>query len=105
MRLTASERVHGIVLTRNRFLHARILLFRPILSRFCLPQETPTDPGTALDESLPQRMALQCSALCLRAAHDAIDLIYANLVVNGALGPLPAWWYCVLCEHSSVSLR
>ncbi|KAI9879911.1 MAG: hypothetical protein M1830_006578 [Pleopsidium flavum] len=83
------------IVLRASILHARILLFRPILSRFCLPQETPTDPGTALDESLPQRMALQCSSLCLRAAHDAIELIYANLVVDGARGPLPAWWYYV----------
>jgi hypothetical protein len=74
-----------------------MLLFRPILSQFCLPQSNPTEIGTAIDESLAERMVLQCSTLCLRTAHDMIDLIYTNLDIQELRGPLPAWWYSVLC--------
>lgn len=75
-----------------------MLLFRPILSQFCLPQSNPTEIGTAIDESLAERMILQCSTLCLRTAHDMIDLIYTNLDIQELRGPLPAWWYSVLCK-------
>jgi hypothetical protein len=68
------------------------------MSEFCLPQSVPSDPGTAIDESLSERVWLQCSVLCLRTAHDMIDVIYANLDVRTLTGPLPAWWYCVLCK-------
>jgi hypothetical protein len=81
-----------------RYLHARILLFRPVLSRFCLLGPTSVNSGTVLDESLAQRMALQCSTLCLTAAHQIIELIHSNLTSDGMTGPLPAWWYCVLCK-------
>jgi hypothetical protein len=86
------------VVCRARFLHARILLFRPILSKFCLPQSNPTVSGTLIDESLAERMVLQCSTLCLKQAHDMIDLIYANLNMETLGGPLPAGWYSILCK-------
>jgi hypothetical protein len=58
------------VVCRARFLHARILLYRPILSDFCLPQSPPTELGTVIDESLAERMVLQvCCEINGRAHH------------------------------------
>ena len=88
------------IICRSRFLHTRILLFRPILTRFCLPKSTESETGTALDESLAQRTVVQCSSLCLRSAHDLIDLLHMNLTKDGTMGSLPAWWYCVFCTSS-----
>ena len=82
----------------RRFLHARILLLRPAISHFCLLEPRPLAPGTALDESLGHRMVVQCSSLCMRSAHDMIKLIYSNLSLDDLTGPLPAWWYCILCK-------
>ncbi|KAE9376680.1 hypothetical protein N431DRAFT_400970 [Stipitochalara longipes BDJ] len=92
------------VVCRARYLHARILLFRPVLSRFCLLEPTSVNSGTVLDESLTQRMVLQCSTLCLTAAHQMIELIHSNLASDRMTGPLPAWWYCVLYIYTAATV-
>jgi hypothetical protein len=56
-----------------------------------------TPSCTALDESLGYRMITQCSSLCVKAAHDVIQLIHSNLNQDELTGPLPAWWYSILC--------
>jgi hypothetical protein len=94
---------------RSRYLHTRILLFRPILSRFCLaqPDTTYNSSSSAQNmehESLPQHLALACSNLCLRAAHDAIHLIYSNLDRENITGPVPQWWNCVLFTYSAATV-
>lgn len=81
----------------ERFLHARMLLLRPALSMFCLP-DTPSEiPNTDVDEGLHQKMLIQCSILCLRAAHEVIDLAYSNFPKDGSVGLMPAWWYNIFC--------
>ena len=55
-------------------------------------------------ESLPQHLALACSNLCLRAAHDAIHLIYYNLDRENITGPVPQWWNCVLFTYSAATV-
>lgn len=92
------------VVCRARFLHARILLFRPTLSQFCLFENAPLVSGTPLDESLSHRMVFQCSSLCVRAAHDMIQLIYSNLNPHDLTGPLPAWWYCILYVYTAATV-
>jgi hypothetical protein len=94
---------------RSRYLHTRILLFRPILSRFCLTQPDTTYPLSSSaqnmeHESLPQHLALACSNLCLRAAHDAIHLIYSNLDRENITGPVPQWWNCILFTYSAATI-
>ncbi len=92
---------------RSRYLHTRILLFRPILSRFCLaqPDTTYTSPSSDVEhESLPQHLALACSNLCLRAAHDAIHLIYCHLDRETITGPVPQWWNCILFTYSAATV-
>jgi hypothetical protein len=55
-------------------------------------------------ESLPQHLALACSNLCLRAAHDAIHLIYSNLDRENITGPVPQWWNCILFTYSAATV-
>lgn len=95
---------------RARFLHTRILLFRPILARFCLtspdfvnPSSLP-QPINASADSLPQNLAQSCSSLCLEAAHEAISLIYNNLDREHVTGPIPQWWNCILFTYSAATV-
>ncbi|KAH7417855.1 putative C6 transcription factor [Cadophora sp. MPI-SDFR-AT-0126] len=92
------------VVFRARFLHARILILRPILSRFCLPQSRPLYAGTILDESVGERMSFQCSALCLTAAHDLIGHIKTHFRPSGKIGMLPAWWYCIFYIYTASTI-
>ncbi|PVH83482.1 hypothetical protein DL98DRAFT_454524 [Cadophora sp. DSE1049] len=92
------------VVFRARFLHARILILRPILSRFCLPQSRPLYAGTILDESVGERMSFQCSALCLTAAHDLIGHINTHFRPRGKIGMLPAWWYCIFYIYTASTI-
>lgn len=94
---------------RSRYIHTRILLFRPILSRFCLAQPDTTYASNSSaqnmeHESLPQHLALACSNLCLRAAHDAIHLIYSHLDRENITGPVPQWWNCILFTYSAATV-
>lgn len=76
-----------------------MLLFRPILSRYCAARDiTVPDSLVSLGDSLPQRIAWQCSAICVKVAQEVIELIYENIPADGSSGPLPAWWYNILCE-------
>ncbi|KAK0112702.1 hypothetical protein ONS95_014439 [Cadophora gregata] len=92
------------VVFRARFLHARILILRPILSRFCLPQSRPLYAGTILDESVGERMSFQCSALCLTAAHNLIGHISTHFRSRGKIGMLPAWWYCIFYIYTASTI-
>lgn len=83
-----------------RFLHVRMLLFRPILSRYCTSREIGvSDPLISFRDSFPRRVALQCSIICVKVAQEVIGLIHGNLPADGSSGPLPAWWYNILCEY------
>lgn len=54
-----------------------------------------------MNDSFPHRVALQCSIICVKAAQESIELIYNNVPADGTGGPLPAWWYNVLCSYES----
>ncbi|KAK9364782.1 fungal-specific transcription factor domain-containing protein [Lipomyces kononenkoae] len=92
------------IINRVRFLHTRILLFRPILAQFCLSQCNTNHQMTRWDESLAQRTVVQCCSLCLSAAHNMIELVYANLDLVTVTGPLPSWWYCVLYVYTAATV-
>ena len=91
-------------ITRFRYLHCRILLFRPILSRFCLAQNELPTPFSSSDDSLPQRLALSCSTLCLRAAHEMIAIMHNNLDSETTFGQIPLWWNCILYVYTSATV-
>ncbi|KAL4936435.1 hypothetical protein BDV06DRAFT_233421 [Aspergillus oleicola] len=92
------------VVLRARFLHVRMLLFRPILSKFCTTRDTASSPLISLTDSFPQRVALQCSIICVNAARDVIELIHSNIPFDGTAGPLPAWWYNILYVYTAATV-
>jgi hypothetical protein len=70
-----------------------------MLGRYCTARDAQTsDTPIALSNSFPQRVALQCSIICVRVAQEVIDLIFNNIPSDGSIGCLPAWWYNVLCK-------
>nr|XP_001394041.2 C6 transcription factor [Aspergillus niger CBS 513.88] len=96
---------HQSVVLRARFLHVRMLLFRPILSRYCTSREIGVvDPLISLQDSFPQRVALQCSTICVKVAQEVIGLIHSNLPADGSSGPLPAWWYNILYVYTAATV-
>ncbi|KAL4757724.1 transcription factor domain-containing protein [Aspergillus foveolatus] len=92
------------VVLRARFLHVRMLLFRPILSKYCIARDLPSDPLISLTDSFPQRVALQCSIICVNVARDVIELIHTNIPCDGTSGPLPAWWYNILYVYTAATV-
>lgn len=78
-----------------------MLILRPVISEVCLKQSnSATHHGDApMDHDLSQMMANQCSSLCFDAAHDIINMIHANLNLQSVTGPVPAWWFGVLCTY------
>ncbi|KAK2749281.1 hypothetical protein FQN55_003606 [Onygenales sp. PD_40] len=95
------------IVLRARFLHVRMLLFRPTLSRFCTARDNTTpsdDPFVSLDDTLPQRIALQCSIICVKVAQEVIELIYKSIPTDGTVGPLPAWWYNILYVYTAATV-
>ncbi|GIK05000.1 hypothetical protein Aspvir_009099 [Aspergillus viridinutans] len=96
---------HQSVVLRARFLHVRMLLFRPILSKYCTAREiTPNDPLISVNDSFPQRVAQQCSVICVKVAQDVIELIHSNIPADGSAGPLPAWWYNILYVYTAATV-
>ncbi|KAF4152208.1 hypothetical protein CNMCM6936_006361 [Aspergillus lentulus] len=97
---------HQSVVLRARFLHVRMLLFRPILSKYCTARDiTPQDPLTSVNDSFPQRVAQQCSIICVKVAQEVIELIHSNIPADGSAGPLPAWWYNILSRRCVAALE
>ncbi|KAL2809432.1 putative C6 transcription factor [Aspergillus granulosus] len=92
------------VVLRARFLHVRMLLFRPILSKYCTARELAPDPLISLHDSFPQRVALQCSVICVKVAQEVIGLIHRNIPADGTSGPLPAWWYNTLYIYTAATV-
>ncbi|CAI7607099.1 unnamed protein product [Penicillium palitans] len=93
------------IVLRARFLHVRMLLFRPTLSKYCAVRDNATtDPLISTNDSFPHRVALQCSIICVKAAQESIQLIYNNVPADGTGGPLPAWWYNILYVYTSATV-
>ncbi|PYH76971.1 hypothetical protein BO82DRAFT_345884 [Aspergillus uvarum CBS 121591] len=87
------------VVLRLRLLHVRMVLLRPILSKYC--DLSNRSSLTSSEDSLPQRFALQCSIICVRSAQDLIDMTYTNLTTDNTIGLLPAWWYNILYVYTA----
>lgn len=89
------------IVCRARLMHAKIPLFRPALSLFCLSETQSDETDSQTEESLHQWMILRCPILCLRAAHGVIDLIFTS---DGKTGPPPSWWYNTFCKSTRPTL-
>ncbi|KAM3471638.1 hypothetical protein MY8738_009230 [Beauveria namnaoensis] len=77
------------IILRLRFLHARILLLRPILSLVCLPHAD----AESDTERLASRLRKQCALECVATARATIKTFFDHQVSDGTVGLLPAWWY------------
>ncbi|KAE8388695.1 hypothetical protein BDV23DRAFT_195028 [Aspergillus alliaceus] len=96
---------HQSVVLRARFLHVRMLLFRPILSKYCTARDTKApDTLVSRNDSFPQRIAWQCSTICVQVAQEVIELIHRNIPADGSAGPLPAWWYNILYVYTAATV-
>lgn len=90
------------VILRMRFLHARILLLRPLLSRFCLAQ-SPAE-NAKIDDTLQARFVEQGALFCVSTAQSIIAALLKHQTLNSTVGLLPAWWYRVYYVYSAATV-
>ncbi|KAH8881452.1 hypothetical protein GQ53DRAFT_511331 [Thozetella sp. PMI_491] len=90
------------VILRIRFLQARLLLLRPITSRFCL------DPGISAEDvrssDLRSRVVQQVASLCIDTAQSVISILSQFQAHDGTVGLLPAWWYRIYYLYSAATI-
>ncbi|KAH0435766.1 C6 transcription factor [Colletotrichum camelliae] len=89
------------VILRIRLLHARMLLLRPMLTRFCLSQ---CPDSTQAHDDLSSRVMQQCAMVCVEAAQSLISVIVQFQRHDGTLGLLPAWWYRVFYIYTAATV-
>src|SRR5688572_11224116 len=86
----------------SRYMHARMLLLRPVLSRFCLahsPSETAYPSN-----SLQARLLEQGAQLCVSTAQETIADVVQHQRHDGRIGLLPAWWYRVYYVYTAATV-
>ncbi|KAH8700820.1 fungal-specific transcription factor domain-containing protein [Talaromyces proteolyticus] len=85
-----------------RYLHLRILLFRPVFTFF---QDRDTTWAELFSDAFLQySVAQQCVVQCIKAAQQLVELIHSNLQQDGSMGPLPAWWYNVFYIYTAATV-
>ena len=109
LRRTFSAQNHGpyprqATILKLRYYYVRILLYRPVLQRFCSSYE---NEDTNPEEAMPSKIALQCSLACLNTAFEVIELF--DSVMEGREqeeldGILPAWWYSIFYIYSAATV-
>ncbi|KFG79883.1 putative C6 transcription factor [Metarhizium anisopliae] len=94
------------IVLRARYLHARILLLRPIVAEYHLKQPKPSRAQLLgfEDRALSQGIVDECLTLCFGAAHETIDMIYTHLDRETVTGPTPAWWFSVLFVYQAATV-
>lgn len=83
------------------------MLLRPILSRFVTSLDTEPEDATAGSGSgsLPYRIALQCSVVCVKTAQEAIEHIHSRLPADpNDIGALAAWWFNILFLYTAATV-
>ncbi|KAL6916560.1 hypothetical protein FSST1_008055 [Fusarium sambucinum] len=90
------------VILRMRFLHARILLLRPVLSRFCLSPFPSKRPQA--EDNLQTRVIQQSAMFCVTTAQNMINTLVAHQSMDRTVGLLPAWWYRVYYVYSAATV-
>lgn len=87
-----------------RYRHGRILLLRPILSQFCSRNDSSAE---SLAESMPSKIAFQCSVMCVKTALETIEFLDSRM--EGQLQEelddlLPAWWYNIFYIYTAATV-
>ncbi|KAF4984053.1 hypothetical protein FZEAL_666 [Fusarium zealandicum] len=90
------------VILRMRFLHARILLLRPMLSRFCLTQSAVDH--SLFGDTLQARVIEQGALFCVATAQKMITTLLKHQTSDSTVGLLPAWWYRVYYVYSAATV-
>ncbi|KAF4445354.1 hypothetical protein F53441_10903 [Fusarium austroafricanum] len=90
------------IILRMRFLHARTLLLRPMLSRFCLTQ-SPQDKKP-IDDNLQFHVVQQGAMFCVTTAQNMINTMVTHQTQDGTVGLLPAWWYRVYFIYTAATV-
>uniref|UniRef100_A0A8H7N652 Zn(2)-C6 fungal-type domain-containing protein n=1 Tax=Bionectria ochroleuca TaxID=29856 RepID=A0A8H7N652_BIOOC len=85
-----------------RFLHARILLLRPVLASFCLSSQGGELVQSA--ESLEVRTLKECAIMCVSTAQKIISVLLKYQAIDGSIGYLPAWWYRVYYVYTAATV-
>ncbi|KAJ9613285.1 hypothetical protein H2200_003227 [Cladophialophora chaetospira] len=63
---------------RMRHHHIRVLLFRPLLAKFCARETVPPSD----ERILPWKIVLQCCITCVETAVDTISVLHEAVTVN-----------------------
>lgn len=96
------QRQTNILFLRHR--HIRLLLFRPVLAKFCCSFG---GSKPSFDKKLPWKIALQCSVSCVEIALETIDFIEAT-IAGKELGEfealLPGWWFSVFFIYTAAAV-
>ncbi|KAF2021654.1 hypothetical protein BU24DRAFT_417295 [Aaosphaeria arxii CBS 175.79] len=94
------------IVLRSRYLHARIVVLRPILTESCLKQVKSDDSrhSASKDQFLSDNLIGHCSKICFESAHEIIRIIYSNLDLETVTGPVPAWWFAVLFVYTAATV-
>jgi hypothetical protein len=67
--------------------------------------DTEPEEASAVSGSLPYRIALQCSVVCVKTAQDAIEHIHSRLPGDpNDIGALAAWWFNVLFIYTAATV-
>lgn len=93
------------LLTATRYLHIRLLSMKPILSAYLSNGSGGSDCEATNELSLSERIAMQCSVVCVKVALEMIDLSYGRRPKNpDFVGPTAAWWHNVLFIYSAATV-
>lgn len=94
------------LLTPHRFIHLRLLLYRPMFTQLCSEERVgSTRPNTATPWTRPERnaiytsMSINCAVACVTAAMELVSLVHNTYRTSQT----DAWWYNGFCTHSSLA--
>lgn len=87
-----------------RYYHVRILLLRPVLTRFC---SKINDRDGLLSGTLFGKLALECSITCIRTALESLALFDSAVEKRGQNAVdtvIPAPWFSILFVHTAATV-
>lgn len=93
----------------NRFIHLRLLLYRPMFTQLCSDERTGLARQTGSDANKPgprqeknviyASMSVNCAAACAKAAMELVSLVYETYRTSLT----DAWWYNGFCMSRSTT--
>lgn len=90
-----------------RHTHVKILLFRPILARYCSSGALRNVSSMSTFDTLASKIALQFSVACIRAAFKTIncfDMALSGKDIGEVDDLLPAWWYSIFYVYTAATV-